>query len=148
MDYTSTNGAYRCRASGDAVLSIAAEFCETSGVRRGWMAAIVAAAVAGIAGSVVVLASSRGGPGCASFPDAFHAGTSHELCGPVLDRYRVEGGPDGRLGFPTGSERTVTSGPALRLADREVGFRNGTIYLDSRSGRTVVGAWFPYNPLR
>lgn len=67
------------------------------------------------------------------------------MCGPILDRHRVEGGPQ-KLGHPLTDEQATTLESAKPYGDREVAFEKGTIYLDRKTGKTALGQWFAYTP--
>jgi SpoIID/LytB domain protein len=54
---------------------------------------------------------------------------AHELHGPVLDRYRKEGGPGGSLGFPTSDVRKLQNG------NLRANFEHGVITCDGSSCR-------------
>jgi uncharacterized protein with LGFP repeats len=105
--------------------------------------AVIAAVVTGVAH-----AAAGGAENCAAFPDASQRSVTHQVCGPILARYRSEGGPAGRLGLPTSDEGPVTVAALQGQADRQVAFQGGTIYLEESTGETTIGRWVAYRPLQ
>lgn len=107
-------------------------------VNRRRFFAVTATAVV-VAAAVVGVAASRS-PDCETYPDARDADLTHQLCGPILQHYRTTGGPDGVHGLPDSDERPAS--PRSRgYGDRGVGFANGTITVDTRSGETSSAFW-------
>lgn len=116
------------------------------GVRL-YRAAVISTIAIAIVAGVVALVAAIVGEDVETFADGFDPAVSHTLRGPVLERYRAEGGPAGPLGLPLSEEYPTTYEPMTSQgADREVGFRHGAIYLDSRSGQTWFGLWYAYVP--
>lgn len=79
-------------------------------------------------------------PECGSYPDAHNPDITHELCGPILQHYRSVGGPNSVHGLPDSDERAASSSNR-RYGDREVGFANGAITVDTRTGETSSAYW-------
>ncbi|WP_285590512.1 hypothetical protein [Actinomycetospora sp. NBRC 106378] len=110
-------------------------------------AAVISTFAIAVVAGVVALVAATVGEDVETFADGFDPTVSHTLRGPVLERYRAEGGPAGPLGLPLSDESPTTFEPMTsRGADREVGFRHGAIYLDSQSGHTWFGVWYAYLP--
>ena len=114
---------------------------------RFYRAAVVGTLAIAVVAGVVALVAANSTMDVETFADGFDPTVNHTLRGPVLERYRAEGGPAGPLGLPLSEESPTTFEPMTsRGADREVGFRHGAIYLDSRSGQTWFGVWRAYVP--